>query len=112
MIYVFDIDGTICTNSNGDYDYAEPLQERIDVVNKLYDEGHTIIFQTARGMGRTQNNQLSAYILFYDYTREQLEHWGIKYHTLFLGKPAGDIYIDDKGMRDVDFFNTYRESAQ
>ena len=112
MTYVFDIDGTICTNSSGDYDYAEPLQDHINIVNKLYDEGHTIVLQTARGMGRTHNNQLSAYILFYNYTREQLEQWGVKYHTLFLGKPSGDIYIDDKGMRDIDFFNTYKEPTQ
>ena len=109
MKYVFDIDGTICSNSDGDYDYAEPLQGRIDVVNKLYDEGHTIIFQTARGMGRTNDNQLSAYALFYDLTLQQLENWGVKYHTLFLGKPSGDIYIDDKGIHDIDFFEEIKE---
>jgi hypothetical protein len=38
MIYVFDIDGTICTNANGDYSYAKPKKLRIEkwVVN--YDE--------------------------------------------------------------------------
>ena len=39
-------------------------------------------------------------------TEEQLERWGVKYHQLFLGKPSGDIYIDDKGIKDEDFFNT------
>ncbi len=109
MKYVFDIDGTICTISNGNYESAKPLQERINVVNKLYDEGHTIIFQTARGMGRTNDNQLSAYALFYDITRQQLNNWGVKYHTLFLGKPSGDIYIDDKGLGDVYFFEQMRD---
>ena len=53
MTYVFDIDGTLCTKATDfDYDGSEPIQERIDVVNRLYDEGHTIIMQTARGMGR------------------------------------------------------------
>jgi|TARA_R110000744_G_scaffold200343_10_gene319469 hypothetical protein len=104
VTYVFDIDGTICTNSDGNYDYAEPLSERIEAVNSLYDEGHTIVFQTARGMGRTNNNQLSAYALFYDYTMQQLKSWGVKYHNLYLGKPAGDIYIDDKGIKDENFF--------
>ena len=37
-------------------------------------------------------------------TAEQLNNWGVKYHALFLGKPAGDIYIDDKGIKDEDFF--------
>jgi hydroxymethylpyrimidine pyrophosphatase-like HAD family hydrolase len=105
MIYVFDIDGTICTNSNGDYNAAEPFQERIKKVNELYDKGNKIIFQTARGMGRTNNNVIKAYKLFYDYTKKQLDEWGVKYHDLFLGKPEADIFIDDKGTHDGAFFD-------
>ena len=37
-------------------------------------------------------------------TRMQLIEWGVKFDALFLGKPAGDIYIDDKGIKDEDFF--------
>ena len=48
MTYVFDIDGTICTKvDDGNYLNAKPLQNRIDVVNRLYEEGNRIIFQTA-----------------------------------------------------------------
>ena len=43
---------------------------------------------------------------FYDFTAAQLKHWGAKHHQLFLGKPSGDYYIDDKGVNDEDFFNT------
>ena len=108
MIYVFDIDGTVCDNRcelNGD-DYADskPIPNRIKRINKLYDEGHTIIFQTARGMGRTKNNVIESYKQFYDFTFIQLTEWGVKFHSLFLGKPAGDVYIDDKGCRDEQFF--------
>ena len=39
-------------------------------------------------------------------TKKQLDNWGINYHSLFLGKPSGDFYIDDKGIKDEDFFNT------
>ena len=49
MTYVFDIDGTICLNTNGEYEKAEPITERIDKVNALYDAGHTIVFQTVSG---------------------------------------------------------------
>ena len=105
MIYVFDIDGTICTKvTDGDYNKAEPIQDRIELVNNLYDEGHTIVFQTARGMGRSDDSQLFAIEFFTKRTKQQLERWGVKYHKLFLGKPSGDIYIDDKGMKDEDFF--------
>jgi len=105
MTFVFDIDGTICTLSDGEYSNAEPLKERIDKINKLYDEGNTIVFHTARGMGRTNNNSLMAHRLFFYLTEAQLEKWGVKYHKLFMGKPSGDLYIDDKGVKDEDYFN-------
>jgi hypothetical protein len=104
MIYVFDIDGTICANTNSDYENSVPMQNRIDRINKLYDEGNTIIFQTARGMGRSKNSSAFAYAKFFELTQSQLKTWGVKYHSLFLGKPAGDVYIDDKGIKDNDFF--------
>jgi histidinol phosphatase-like enzyme len=110
MTYVFDIDGTLCTKAvDFDYEVSEPIRERINVVNELYEAGNTIIMQTARGMGRHANNPQKAIQEFYAMTTEQLEKWGVKYHALFLGKPAGDIYIDDKGIRDEDFFrNEFR----
>tara|TARA_E500000331_G_C17248009_1_gene709878 strand:- start:2082 stop:2408 length:327 start_codon:yes stop_codon:yes gene_type:complete len=106
MTYVFDIDGTICTKTDGDYSDALPIQDRIDKINQLYKEGHKIIFQTARGMGRTNNSPNLAYNFFYELTKKQLQEWGVNHHSLFLGKPAGDFYIDDKGINDEDFFNS------
>jgi len=105
MTYVVDIDGTICTQSNPNYQDAKPLKDRISTLNDLYFQGNTIIYCTARGMGRTNNDQNDAIALMYDFTKKQLDSWGVKYHMLFLGKPAGDAYIDDKGIRDTDFFN-------
>ena len=102
--YVFDIDGTICTLSGPDYSNASPLTSRIDYINSLYDKGHTIIFQSARGMGRFDNNRSLAIEKFYEFTIAQLKQWGAKHHGLFLGKPAGDFYIDDKGISDENFF--------
>jgi len=103
--YVFDLDGTICDKGEfDDYDKSYPLLERIRKINKLYDEGNHITFHTARGMGRYQNNANLAIQKFYSITKDQLEEWGVKYHELILGKPSGDIYVDDKGMRDGKFF--------
>jgi len=104
MTYVFDIDGTICTQTDGNYEEALPFKERIKKVNELYDEGHTIFFYTARGMGRNDNDGSKAWPEFYTFTDRQLKSWGVKFHGVKLGKPAGDIYIDDKGMKDEDFF--------
>ena len=104
MKYVFDIDGTICTQAAPHYEQAKPLSKRINKINSLYDEGHIIICYTARGMGRHHNNMLLAIQDFYELTAQQLKEWGVKHHHLFLGKPNGDCYIDDKGIRDADFF--------
>ncbi len=108
MTYIVDIDGTICSNhcetKGSDYSDSLPNKERIEKLNKLYDEGHNIIYMTARGMGRHMNNPQAAIEDFYAFTKSQLDNWGCKYHSLFLGKPAGDVYIDDKGVNDVDFF--------
>ena len=104
MVYVIDIDGTICETEKGNYENSTPIQKRIDRVNELYDDGHTIIFQTARGMGRSNNSYVYAYAKFFELTQNQLAEWGVKYHSLFLGKPSGDVYIDDKGITDEDFF--------
>ena len=88
MRYIFDIDGTVCTQTDGDYNEAKPLSGRIAKINDLYDEGHTIIMLTARGMGRSNNDVQKSNDLFFDFTKNQLDDWGVKYHALFLGKPA------------------------
>lgn len=102
--FVIDIDGTICSDSAGQYEKAVPINSRIDTVNKLYDEGNQIIFFTARGMGSSGNNIEAAKEKWFDFTRNQLEEWGVKYHSLFLGKPAADQYVDDKGISPTVFF--------
>ena len=104
MTYVFDIDGTICSLTDGEYDDAVPFKDRIAIVNKLYDEGHTILFNTARGMGRSGNAVYYAERVFKKKTEKQLREWGVKFHRLFTGKPSGDVYVDDKAVRDDQFF--------
>ena len=105
--YVVDIDGTICSlpdEKQTDYSNSKPIQERIATMNELYDAGNTLVYFTARGMGRTSGNQTASSIIFYEKTIKQLNDWGVKFHSLYLGKPAGDVYIDDKGINSNDFF--------
>ncbi len=106
-IYVFDVDGTICSNTFGEYEKARPIKARINTINALYNSGNTIIFHTARGMGSSGSNSQLAIEKWRDFTISQLKEWGVRYHQLFLGKPAGDIYVDDKGQNDILFFENY-----
>ena len=103
--YVIDIDGTICDWEAGrDYTLAEPFPERIKEINKLYDKGNSIQYFTARGMGRYAGRADKAIESFYAITESQLDRGGCTYHELILGKPAGDYYIDDKGIDANEFF--------
>lgn len=95
MIYCFDVDGTLCTNTEGEYEKAVPFPEVIEQVNRLYDEGHEILLLTARGS--TTN------IDWRTTTERQLQEWGVKYHRLYLGKPTAHVYIDDKAINLADW---------
>ena len=91
-VYAFDIDGTICTNTYGDYEKSKPYKDRIDGINFLFEKGHTIKFFTARGSTTS--------IDWSDLTKKQLKNWGVKYNELIMGKPHADYFIDDKAHND------------
>lgn len=103
--YVFDIDGTICSLTEGNYLSAQPFVSRIRMINELFEQGHFIVYQTARGMGSSGNNVDQAKQKWETLTKSQLIEWNAKHHLLFMGKPAGDIYVDDKAISDKDFFS-------
>ena len=103
MKYVFDIDGTICNNTYGKYE--EPYADRIARINSLFDRGNKIVFFTARGMGSTGDDRTLAIEKYYEFTFNQLVSWGVNFHELILGKPSADMYIDDKGIHDEQFFS-------
>lgn len=91
IIYV-DVDETICyTPTSREYKNAEPILENIAKINKLYDEGNTIVYWTARGSKKQIN--------WYTLTKQQLDNWGAKYNELRVDKPYYDLFIDDKTLR-------------
>ena len=96
MVIYIDIDETICLHPEGspgrarDYNLASPIPENINKANRLYDEGNTVIYWTARGA--------TPGIDWTELTTRQLEKWGAKYHELRLDKPFYDLFIDDKVM--------------
>jgi len=89
MIVFIDLDGTLCTEVEGDdYRLAQPKQEEIDHVNDMWKLHHITIW-TARGS--TTGKDWKAL------TIEQLKKWGVKYDKLNIGnKPFYDLYIGDK----------------
>ena len=90
VIYV-DIDGTICSIARP-YSDAKPIKSHIEKINKLFNEGHTIVYYTARGA--------ASGIDYTELTEKQLKEWGAKHHLLKMNhKPDYDLYICDKSKR-------------
>lgn len=83
MTLVVDIDDTLLKTDGWMYEYRNPvpIQKEIDLVNKAYEDGHTLILHTARNWDK------------YDLTIKHVQQLNIKYHQLVMGKPQGD-YID------------------
>ena len=94
----FDLDGVICSNTNGDYEKAIPFKKAIEKINSLYQAGYYIMIFTARFMGRSDNDIDAANKLGFTFTSMQLENWGLKYHKLIIGKPEFDLVVDDKNL--------------
>lgn len=107
MIYVFDLDDTLCKTIYGvgpdgkygpQYYDSTPIHHRIEVVNKLYEDGNTIIIDTARGTASGKN--------WFNFTVDQLKSWDVKFHHVRTGKKfVSDYYVDDKAINDKEFFD-------
>lgn len=95
LTYCFDIDGTLCTQAEGNYLTAAPLEDRIRRVNELFTLGNTIKLFTARGSKSGKD--------WAELTRVQVQEWGLMHHELILGKPHADYYIDDKAIHSDSF---------
>lgn len=88
MKFVIDIDGTICTEERQfSRSMAEPLDGAIEALRALKDSGHTIILYSARTWAE------------YEMTVKWLNDHGFQYDQLVLGKPQGDVWIDDRAVR-------------
>ena len=98
--YLIDIDGTICSqrvfskerapDDEVSFREAVPFPKRIEYMNSLYDDGHYIIYWSARGY--------DSGIDFLKESRKQLDSWNVKYNECVVFKPNYDIWIDDKAI--------------
>lgn len=87
MQIIIDMDGTICEEMRHfSRCLAKPKSDAVETINKLYDAGNTIIIYSARTW------------VEYEMTVDWLQRYGVKYHQLFMGKPIGDVWIDDRAI--------------
>lgn len=98
MQIIIDMDGTICTEEKTySRSLAKIKPKAKETINQLYDEGHTIIIYSARTW------------MEFEMTTHWLKENGIKYHQLIMGKPIGDLWIDDRA---ITFENNWEEISQ
>ena len=98
--YCFDIDDTILysgIDDAGEYKLVGENTELINKINELFDSGNIIIIHTGRHWNHLQ------------ITIDQLKKVGLKYHTVKLGKPVADLYIDDKAITPEDFLKRFKK---
>ena len=105
----FDLDDVLCHRPKGyenlgasKYNYCYPIEENIELVNSLYDDGYKIVIYTARGMSQFNGNVAEIYSQLYSQTIKQLNSWGLKYHQLIMGKIHYDVLIDDKVLNSLE----------
>lgn len=99
-VIICDIDGTICSqrvfskerapDDEVSFREAVPFPKRIEYMNSLYDDGHYIIYWSARGYDSGTD--------FLEESRKQLDSWNVKYNECVMFKPNYDIWIDDKAI--------------
>lgn len=101
MVIYIDIDETICHSPGApDYSKSYPIYDRINRFNALYENGHTIVYWTARGSKSSKD--------WTEITIKQLNLWNVKYHELKFNKPFYDLFIDDKNLNTKDLNNLYQ----
>ncbi len=94
MQLIIDLDGTICSEEKlYSRSMAKPLRGAKEVLEKLKDQGHTIIIYSARSWNE------------YEMTSKWLKDNQIPYDQIILGKPVGDYWIDDRAIN----FTTWDE---
>ena len=87
MRLIIDLDGTICSEEKQfSRSLAIPIIGAVEALQKIASEGHTIIIYSARTWAE------------YEVTIKWLKDYLIPFDQLVLGKPQGDVWIDDRAL--------------
>lgn len=87
MQIIVDLDGTICSEEKTySRSLAQPKPGAVESLKEFEEAGHTIIIYSGRSWPE------------YEMTFEWLKRNGVPFHQLILGKPIGDVWIDDRAL--------------
>jgi glycerol-3-phosphate cytidylyltransferase len=102
--FVIDIDDTICTTYDRDFENSVPNEKVIEKINELYDKGWKIILYTARG-GKSCKTLEEKEKKYKEVTEKWLKKNNVRYSELQFGKMNADYYVDDKNLSINEFLN-------
>ncbi len=96
MQIIIDLDGTICDEEKTfSRSLAQPIPGAVECINTLYERGNIIIIFSARSW------------MEFEMTTAWLKNNSVKYHQLILGKPIGDVWIDDRAIQFDNWKNVF-----
>lgn len=99
---VVDIDDTICTTYDRNFNESIPNLPVINKINKLYEQGWEIVLYTARG-GKSCKTIEEKEAKYRKVTEDWLKKNNVKYTRLLFGKMNADYYVDDKNISIQEF---------
>lgn len=117
LIFIFDIDGTICPikRENQKYEDLIPYPQIVKRIKEYHDSGSKIVLFTSRNMNSFKGNigminKVTAKVL-----TEWLERWNIPYDEIIYGKPWPGhfgFYVDDRTVRPNEFMENTPEELE
>ena len=110
---IIDLDDTICSTKNGDYENSIPKEKVIKKIKEYKNLGFEIIIYTSRNMRTYKGNVDLIKANTLPIIIKWLEKFDVPYDQIIVGKPwpsFGGFYVDDKAIRPDEFINlTYSE---
>jgi capsule biosynthesis phosphatase len=114
LIFVFDIDGTICPIKKKTQEYIDliPYKEMVDKIREYKEDGAKIVLYTSRNMNSYQGNIGMINANTAKVMLEWLDKWEIPYDEIIYGKPwpgHRGFYVDDRSIRPDEFLKYSEE---
>ena len=110
---IIDLDDTICSTKNGDYENSIPKENVIKKIKEYKNLGFEIIIYTSRNMRTYKGNVDLIKANTLPIIIKWLEKFDVPYDQIIVGKPwpsFGGFYVDDKAIRPDEFVKlTYSE---
>ena len=110
---IIDLDDTICSTKNGDYENSIPKEKVIKKIKEYKNLGFEIIIYTSRNMRTYKGNVDLIKANTLPIIIKWLKKFDVPYDQIIVGKPwpsFGGFYVDDKAIRPDEFVNlTYSE---